>query len=191
MDGATVSMESIGLSEYWRICRPPWLRARYHRGTPSGSGTELFYLFRHIFYHSSRGVWEHNYSVIMAVATLLQQDLYHWPSKMTFEHCYNKLPLPLIHFESAIQTVGQLYNAVTFISQWGCRCLFYYFIFLINLPIISLKLKANVKIIGCFWFMGRPQFRHWSESQSKSIRIRILYRSPGGGVVFAPMLHAK
>lgn len=175
MDGATVSTESIGLSEYWRICRPPWRRARYHRSTPSGSGTELFYLYRHIFYHSSRGVWEHNYSVITAVATLLQQNLYHWPSKMTFERRYNKLSLPPIHFESAIKTVGQIYSAVTFISQWGCRYLFYHFIFPINLPIISLKLKANVKTIGRFWFMGRPQLRHRSESQSESIRIRILY----------------
>lgn len=82
--GARVSMESIGLSEYWLVCCPPWLQARYHHCLPSGSGTELFYLYRR-FYHSSRGVWEHNYSVIMVVTTLLRHNLYCWPT--------NKWPL--------------------------------------------------------------------------------------------------
>lgn len=89
MDGAIVSMESIGLSEYWLVCCPPWLQARYHHCLPSGSGTELFYLYR-CFYHSSRGVWEHNYSVIMVVTTSLRHNLYRWPTnKWPLCHCYD------------------------------------------------------------------------------------------------------
>lgn len=79
--GAMVSTESIGLSEYWLVCCPPWLQARHHHCVPSGSwGRTILPLSQH-FYHSSRGVWEHNYSVIMAVTTLQQQNLYRWPTK--------------------------------------------------------------------------------------------------------------
>lgn len=85
-EGATVSVESIGLSEYWLVCCPPWLQARYDRSVPSGSQTGLFYLYRPAFfffslYHSQRGVREHNYSVIMAVTTLLRHNLYRWPTE--------------------------------------------------------------------------------------------------------------
>lgn len=48
--GATVSVESIGLSEYWLVCCPPWLQARYDRSVPSGSQTGLFYLYRPPFF---------------------------------------------------------------------------------------------------------------------------------------------
>lgn len=85
-EGATVSVESIGLSEYWLVCCPPWLQARYDRSVPSGSQTGLFYLYRPAFfffalYHSQRGVREHNYSVIMAVTTLLRHNLYRWSTE--------------------------------------------------------------------------------------------------------------
>ena len=170
-------MESIGLSEYWRVCHPPWLRARYHRGTPSGSGTKLFYLYRCIFYHSSRGVREHNYSVITAVATLLQQNLYHWPSKMSFVHGYNKLTDTL--WERNTNCGPEISHR--HISQWGFRVLFYYFIFPINLPIISLKLKVNVKTIGRFWFMGTPQFTsiNWIDLfiKRQKMPIKLLFHS--------------
>lgn len=46
---AMVSMESTGLSEHWLVCCPPWMQARHHHCMPSGSETELFYLYRHIF----------------------------------------------------------------------------------------------------------------------------------------------
>lgn len=48
--GATVSVGSIGLSEYWLVCCPPWLQARYDRSVPSGSQTGLFYLYRPAFF---------------------------------------------------------------------------------------------------------------------------------------------
>lgn len=49
--GAMASMKSIGLSEYALVCCPPWLRARHHHHMPSGSETELFYLYSCIIIH--------------------------------------------------------------------------------------------------------------------------------------------
>lgn len=108
--GATPSMESIGLSNSWRVCCPPWLEARHHRWMPSGLQTKLFYLYHRVLSF----IWscvKHNYRAIMVVTPLQQQVLYLWPTSMTFVRRHHKQHITLKHFQhnsSCGKAMGEL-----------------------------------------------------------------------------------
>lgn len=69
------------------------------------------------FYRSSRGVWEHNYSAIMVVTTLLRQNFYCWPTKK-WPLCANPYLLP-IHCKLWDTLQRKIYAPVMAFLSWA------------------------------------------------------------------------